>query len=68
MHPQSLWLLARSLVAKEADVYLYKEPEPGKGGSGGRDTAIKVTAEKAGGASLAASSTWGGGGAAACAR
>ena len=52
------------VVAKEADVYLYKEPDPGKGGSGGRDTAIKVTAEKAGGASMAASSTWGGGGAA----
>jgi predicted dehydrogenase len=52
------------IVAKEADVFLYKEPEPGKSGSGGRDTAIRVTAEKAGGASMAASSTWGGGGAA----
>ncbi len=52
------------LVEMEKDVFLYKENEPGKTGSGGKDTAIKVTGEKAGAASMAASSTWGGGGAA----
>jgi len=40
------------IVSKESDVYLFRE-------GGARDSAVKVTAEKAGAASMAASSTWG---------
>ncbi|HEY2783618.1 MAG TPA: Gfo/Idh/MocA family oxidoreductase [Fimbriiglobus sp.] len=54
------------LVEMERDVFLYKEKEPGpsKVKTKPKETAVKVTAEKAGEASMAASSTWGGGGAA----
>jgi len=52
------------ILSKEAEVYLYKEPEPGKANSGGRDT--KVTVSTGGkGAVMASTSTWGGGGGAA---
>lgn len=52
------------VVEKEAEVYLFKEPEPAKAKSGGKDTAVAVTQNKAGAPVAAASSTWGGGGAA----
>lgn len=52
------------ILSKEAEVYLYKEPEPGKANSGGRDT--KVTVGTGGkGPAMEATSTWGGGGGAA---
>jgi predicted dehydrogenase len=51
------------IVEKEANVYLFKEPEPGKSGSGGRDTKVTVTTGGKGPA-MEATSTWGGGGAA----
>jgi predicted dehydrogenase len=47
------------IVEEEKDVYLFKEPEPGKAGSGGRDTAVTVTAEGGKKPALEASSTWG---------
>jgi predicted dehydrogenase len=52
------------ILSKEAEVYLYKEPEPGKAASGGRDT--KVTVSTGGkGPAMVSTSTWGGGGGAA---
>ncbi|MBA4188175.1 MAG: gfo/Idh/MocA family oxidoreductase [Planctomycetaceae bacterium] len=52
------------ILSKEAEVYLYKEPEPGKANSGGRDT--KVTVGTGGkGPAMESTSTWGGGGGAA---
>jgi predicted dehydrogenase len=52
------------IVEREADVYLYKENEPGKAKSGGKDTTLTVST--AGGKpAMEASSTWGGGGTAA---
>ena len=53
------------ILSKEAEVYLYKEPEPGKGASGGRDTKVTVTGAGGGKAAMEATSTWGGGGGAA---
>jgi predicted dehydrogenase len=50
------------IIEKEKDVYLFKEPEPGKGG--GRDTKINVTGAGGGKPAMEATSTWGGGGAA----
>lgn len=45
------------VVEKESDVYLYKEPEPAKPGSGGRGTTVSVTT--AGGKpAMEAVSTW----------
>jgi predicted dehydrogenase len=52
------------IVEREADVYLYKENEPGKAKSGGKDTTVTVSTTGAKPA-MEASSTWGGGGAAA---
>lgn len=52
------------IISKEADVYLYKEPEPGKG-AGGRDTKITVSGAGGGKPAMEATSTWGGGGGAA---
>ena len=52
------------VVEEEKDVYLFKEAEPGKANSGGRDTNIVVTGE-AKKANMESSSTWGGGGGAA---
>jgi len=52
------------ILSKEAEVYLYKEPEPGKASSGGRDTKVTVTTGGKG-AVMASTSTWGGGGGAA---
>ena len=48
------------IVEEEREVYLFKEPEPGKAASGGRDTSVTVTAAGGGKAALEASSTWGG--------
>jgi predicted dehydrogenase len=53
------------IIAKEAEVYLYKEPEPGKASSGGRDTKVTVTSEGGKKPAMEATSTWGGGGGAA---
>jgi predicted dehydrogenase len=53
------------VIQKEADVYLYKEPEPGKKDSGGRDTKVTVTGAGGGKPAMEATSTWGGGGGAA---
>ncbi len=52
------------VVEEEKDVYLFKEAEPGKANSGGRDTNITVTGEGKK-ANMESSSTWGGGGGAA---
>ena len=52
------------LLVKEADVYLFKEPEPGKG-AGGRDTKVTVSGAGGGKPAMEATSTWGGGGGAA---
>jgi predicted dehydrogenase len=52
------------IVEKEAEVYLFKENEPGKPKSGGKDTTITVSTT-GGKPAMEASSTWGGGGAAA---
>ncbi|MFO0938737.1 MAG: Gfo/Idh/MocA family oxidoreductase [Gemmataceae bacterium] len=52
------------IVEKEADVFLYKENEPGKAKSGGKDTSITVSTT-GGKPAMEASSTWGGGGGAA---
>ena len=52
------------ILSKEAEVYLYKEPEPGKASSGGRDTKVTVTTGGKG-AVMTSTSTWGGGGGAA---
>jgi predicted dehydrogenase len=53
------------IIAKEAEVYMYKEPEPGKASSGGRDTKVTVTTEGGKKPAMEATSTWGGGGGAA---
>ena len=54
------------IVEKEANVYLFKEKDPGKkADAGGKDTAITVTVSKEGKPAAEASSTWGGGGGAA---
>jgi predicted dehydrogenase len=53
------------VVEEEKDVYLYKETEPGKAGSGGRDTAVTVSTTAAGKPAMESTSTWGGGGGAA---
>ena len=53
------------IIAKEAEVFLYKEPEPGKKDSGGRDTKIVVGGVDAKKPAMEATSTWGGGGGAA---
>jgi predicted dehydrogenase len=53
------------VVEEEKDVYLFKEPEPAKPTTGGRDTKVTVSTDKAGKASMEASSTWGAGGGAA---
>jgi len=56
------------VVEEERDVFLYKEPEPGKKDSGGRDTSITVGTNAAGKAAMESTSTWGGGGGAAIAK
>jgi hypothetical protein len=49
------------VVESEGDVFLFREPEPGKKDSGGRATAVKVTGAGGGGKpALESSSTWGG--------
>jgi predicted dehydrogenase len=53
------------VLSKEAEVYLFKEAEPGKAASGGRDTKITVSGAGGGKPALEATSTWGGGGGAA---
>jgi hypothetical protein len=53
------------IIAKEAEVYMYKEPEPAKANSGGRDTKVTVTTEGGKKPAMEATSTWGGGGGAA---
>jgi predicted dehydrogenase len=53
------------IISKEAEVYLYKEPEPGKANSGGRDTKVTVSTGGGGKPAMEATSTWGGGGGAA---
>jgi predicted dehydrogenase len=53
------------ILAKEAEVYLYKEPEPGKKDSGGRDTKVTVSTAGGGKPAMESTSTWGGGGGAA---
>jgi predicted dehydrogenase len=50
------------LVEKEANVYLYKEAEPGKAGTGGKDTNVKVTTTPGKSPVMEAASTWGGAG------
>ena len=53
------------VIEEEKDVYLFKEAEPGKAASGGRDTKVTVTGAGAGKPAMEATSTWGGGGGAA---
>jgi predicted dehydrogenase len=50
------------VIAKESEVYLYKEPEPKKANSGGRDTRVTVTTEGGKKPTMESTSTWGGGG------
>ncbi len=50
------------IVEKEASAYLFKEMEPGKTGSGGKDTSVKVTAADGKKPVMEAASTWGGAG------
>jgi predicted dehydrogenase len=50
------------LVEREANVYLYKEAEPGKAGTGGKDTNVKVTTADGKKPVMEAASTWGGAG------
>jgi hypothetical protein len=52
------------IIEEEREVYLFKEPEPGKAGSGGRETRL-VVSNAGKGPVLEATSTWGGGGGAA---
>lgn len=47
------------VVEMEAEVYLFKEPEPGKKDSGGKDTKVAVTTTKDGKPVAEATSTWG---------
>jgi predicted dehydrogenase len=49
------------IIEEERDVFLFKEPEPGKTGSGGRDTKVTVGTAGGGKPAMEASSTWGGG-------
>jgi hypothetical protein len=53
------------VIEEEKDVYLFKEPEPGKANSGGRDTKVVVSGAGGGKPAMEATSTWGGGGGAA---
>ncbi|HSQ55036.1 MAG TPA: Gfo/Idh/MocA family oxidoreductase, partial [Gemmata sp.] len=53
------------VIEEEKDVYLFKEPQPGKANSGGRDTKVVVTGAGGDKAAMEATSTWGGGGGAA---
>jgi predicted dehydrogenase len=53
------------VIEEEKDVYLFKEAEPGKAGSGGRDTKVTVSGAGGGKPAMEATSTWGGGGGAA---
>ncbi len=53
------------LIEEEKDVYLFKEPEPGKKDSGGRDTKVTVSGADGKKPAMEATSTWGGGGGAA---
>jgi len=53
------------VIEEEKDVFLFKEPEPGKAASGGRDTKVTVTGAGGGKPAMEATSTWGGGGGAA---
>ena len=46
------------VVEKESDVYLYKEPEPAKAGSGGRSTTVAVSSAAGGKPAMEAVSTW----------
>jgi predicted dehydrogenase len=50
------------IVEREADIYLFKEPEPGKAKSGGKDTNVAVTTQDGKKPAMEASSTWGGAG------
>ncbi len=50
------------VIEEEKDVYLFKEAEPGKAASGGRDTRVTVTGAGGGKPAMEATSTWGGGG------
>ena len=50
------------LVEREANAYLFKEAEPGKAGSGGKDTNVKVTTGDGKKPVMEAASTWGGAG------
>jgi predicted dehydrogenase len=52
------------IVEEERDVYLFKENEPGKAKSGGKETSVAITSLKDGKPALEASSTWGGAGSA----
>ncbi|HET6576309.1 MAG TPA: Gfo/Idh/MocA family oxidoreductase [Fimbriiglobus sp.] len=52
------------IVEQERDVYLFKEPQPGKAKSGGKETNVAVTAADGKKPVMEASSTWGGAGAA----
>jgi predicted dehydrogenase len=53
------------VIEEEKDVYLFKEPEPGKANSGGRDTKVTVSTLDPKKPAMEATSTWGGGGGAA---
>jgi predicted dehydrogenase len=53
------------ILEEEKEVYLYKEPEPAKAGSGGRDTKVTVTTAGGGKPAMESTSSWGGGGGAA---
>ncbi len=50
------------IVEEEREVYLFKENEPGKANSGGKDTKVVVTGDAANKPVAAATSTWGGAG------
>jgi predicted dehydrogenase len=52
------------IVEEEREVYLFKEPEPGKAGSGGKTTNVTVGGAAAGKPAMESSSTWGGAGSA----
>ncbi len=50
------------IVEEEREVYLFKEKAPGKDKADAKETAVKVTTDKAGKPAMEATSTWGGGG------
>jgi predicted dehydrogenase len=50
------------VVEEEGDVFLFRESEPGKAGSGGRSTGVTVTTAGGGKPAMEASSTWAVGG------